>query len=234
MLDPEEKKHLKNGVWLALIIVLILLIIKLLELNFHVDFSALGIVPHKATGIWGIVTAPFIHKDLLHLFNNIIPLFVAIIAINFFYARYSALILLIIYLSSGVLTWFIGNPGIHIGASGVVYGYLSFLFFASTFSKNKNMLGLTLLIIFLYGSLIWGIIPLRQEALISWETHLGGTISGFIMAILFRNQGLPEEKFEWEDEEENIDELTDDEINKLIEDKIRQKRNEKWMPWKRN
>jgi len=222
MLEPEEKKRIKDGLLIASAVCLIMLIVKLIEVNFDYNFSSAGIIPWKYEGLWGLIFSPFLHKDFLHLFNNIIPLFVSLLAIYYFYYEVFTLLFIIIWLLSGLATWLTATHGIHIGASGIVYGYLSFLFFVSVFSRNKNMLGIALVLIFLYGTMIWGIIPLRQEAFISWESHLGGTIIGFFIAILFRNKGLKEDKFEWEDEDENIDEMSDEEINELIDSKLKE------------
>jgi len=223
MTAPEEKKRLKDGFLIAVSICLLMVIVKLIEVNFDLSFAGAGIIPRKASGLWGILFSPFLHKDFLHLFNNVIPLLVAITAIYYFYIEIFILIFSLIWFFSGFLSWLMAGYGIHIGASGIVYGFLSFLFFVSVFSRNKNMLGIALLLIFLYGTMIWGIVPLRFDAFISWESHLGGTVTGFILAIIFRNEGVKEEPFEWENEEDEIEDLTDEEIDELIDSKLKEK-----------
>lgn len=220
----EEKKNFIDGLWLAGVVVALMWIVKLAEVNFDYDFSSFGIRPGKSSGLKGIFLSVFLHKDFLHLFNNSLPLFVAIVSLKYFYTRNSLKILILLWLLSGFITWLIGSEGIHIGASGWVYACLSFLFFGSLFSRNNNFLAFSLVLVFLYGAMIWGIIPLRQEAFISWESHLGGAVVGFILAVIFRNSGPKPIVYDWENEEDNIDEMTDDEIDQFIDLKIKQQR----------
>lgn len=201
----EEKQRLKDGLYFALAFILLIWIVKLAEIAFHLDIGRMGVFPRRAEGLTGIVTAPFIHKDFEHLFNNSVPLFIGIIGVFYFFRDVAYRIIFGIYLLSYFITWLIGRndfPGnYHIGASGLVYGYLSFLFFGGAFAKNKNLLALSLMLIFFYGSMIWGILPSKGE--ISWEGHYGGAASGLLFAWLFRKKALaaPEPVLEEEDEE---------------------------------
>ena len=218
-MDKEEKKKIKDGLFLALSFILILWIVKLIEINFDISFVKYSMYPRKLSGLKGIVTTPLIHENLMHLFNNSVPLFVSIIGIMYFFRKHAFQIFALIYLVTHFIIWLTAPQSFIIGASGLVYAYLSFLFFVSAFSNNKNMLALSLILIFAYGTMIWGIIPVNTN--ISWESHLIGAITGFVFAIIYKNKGPKEEKFDWEDEEEfdeekNIDQMDDDEINELI------------------
>lgn len=178
----------------------------------------------------GIITAPLVHKDLMHLFNNSVPLLVAIFAIAYFYHKAYLRILLFSYILTHILIWLLARgDSYHIGASGLVYTYLSFLFFGSAFSSNKSMLALSLIIIFLYGAMVWGILPVETN--ISWESHLMGAIIGLLFAFIYRKQIPPEKKFDWEEEEDNIDDMTDEEIDELIDQKLNVKY---WYKLKKN
>ena len=225
-MDKEEKKKLIDGVYLAVPFILIILIIKLVEISFDLSFASYGLYPRRLSGLPGIILTPLLHKDLMHLFNNAVPLFVSIVGIFYFYRKVSYQIFIIIYLVTQFLIWIFARDSYHIGASGLVYGLMAFLFFASAFSNNKNMLALSLILIFAYGAMFWGILPVENN--VSWESHLIGAIVGFGVAIIYRKQGPKPEKFDWEDEEDDLDEMTDDEINELIEQKRREVKVKYW------
>ena len=113
---------------------------------------------------------------------------------------------------SGFWLWIIGRPSFHIGASGIIYALASFIFASGIFSKNPRLSALSLVVIFLYGSMIWGILPTNQP--ISWEGHLSGFFAGVIVALFFRDEVPKRKKYQWEIDEE-IDEklLEEDRIN---------------------
>jgi membrane associated rhomboid family serine protease len=92
-----------------------------------------------------------------------------------------------VWLFTGFWVWLIARPEPHIGASGLIYGFVCFLFFSGLFRKNRNLLAISMLVTFLYGSLAWGILPINPT--ISWESHLMGSLSGIFAAIYFRKEG---------------------------------------------
>ena len=102
-------------------------------------------------------------------------------------------------LLSGLTTWIIARDSYHIGASGIVYLLFSFILFSGIISKNKRLIAVSLIVIFLYGSMIWYILPVKEE--ISWEGHLSGFIVGLLFAFNFRKHGPKPQKYEWEDED---------------------------------
>ncbi len=117
----------------------------------------------------------------------------------YFYRRISYRIFFLLYFLSGLCTWFAGREGWHIGASGVVYALAAFHLVSGIIRNDVRLLTLSVVVIFLYGGLIWGLFPVNPE--ISWEGHLWGAVSGVIMAIYYRKYTLRREKFEWEEEE---------------------------------
>ena len=121
------------------------------------------------------------------------PLFVLLVALFYFYQKIAYKVLLLGILFSGLLTWIIGRPSYHIGASGVVYLLVSFVFFSGVFRKYYRLIALSLTVVFLYGSMVWYIFPTEEG--ISWEGHLSGFIVGFVFAFLFRKIGPQPEKF---------------------------------------
>jgi membrane associated rhomboid family serine protease len=227
-LDKEEKKKISDGLILAFITVALMWIVKLIETNFNLELYFLGIRPRNIDGIVGIFTTAFIHGDFMHLFNNSVPIFVGIVGISYFFPKRKFEILIYNYLGTHILVWiFAIGDSYHIGSSGVVYAYMSFLFFAAAFSNNTNMLALALAIIFAYGTMVIGLFPIDPK--VSWESHLMGGIVGLVFALTFRKHGPKPKKYEWEDEEENIiEEMTEEEVNELIEQKRREMKVKYW------
>lgn len=164
----------------------------------RVDYGikAYGIRPQKLEGLLGIFTSPFLHGDINHLYNNSIPLFVLTLALFYFYNKIAWKVIIFGILISGLLTWLIGSSGNHIGASGLVYVLVSFIFFKGVFAKHYRLIALSLMVIFLYGSLIWYVFPIKSG--MSWEGHLGGLITGFVFAFIFKKQVAKPERYKWE------------------------------------
>ena len=177
-----------------------------LESRFNWNFNFLGIYPRKIEGLRGIIFSPFIHGDIKHLFNNSIPLVVLTTALFYFYRGIRWKVLVYGLLLTGLFTWIIGRPSLHIGASGVIYMLTSFLLFKGIFSKQYQLTALSFAVIFIYGSFIWYIFPTDPK--ISWEGHLSGFIVGLLFALVFNKNPLEDKKYEWEKETYNPDEDT--------------------------
>jgi membrane associated rhomboid family serine protease len=140
------------------------------------------------------------------LFANSVPLFVLGGSLFYFYREISVKTFLLIYFITGVCVWMGAREAYHIGASGVVYGLASFLFFSGIFRRDGRLLAITMLVTFLYGSMVWGIFPdVYPEENISWESHLWGLITGMILAFYFRKLGPQQKKYDWEYEEDDDD-----------------------------
>ena len=179
-----------------ILFVLIIWIVFWVEIRFGLDFNNFGIRPRTFEGLRGILFSPFIHGDIKHLFNNSIPLLVLSTALFYFYNNISWKILLFGILLTGLLTWGIGRPSNHIGASGVIYLLASFLFFKGIFSKYYRLIALSLIVVFLYGGLLWFVVPVEPG--ISWEGHLSGLITGFLFALIYKEKIEIQPKYEWE------------------------------------
>jgi membrane associated rhomboid family serine protease len=135
-------------------------------------------------GLIGILFAPFLHGDYNHLMSNTVPFLVLCTAILFFYSRISALVILLIWAGTGMGVWLLARGSYHIGASGVVYGFASFLFFSGVFRRDFKALGIALAVAVLYGGLVYGVLPIYPG--VSWESHLIGAIMGGLVAYGFR------------------------------------------------
>jgi membrane associated rhomboid family serine protease len=166
------------------------------QVRFFPEIKSFGIYPQTLEGLRGIVFSPFIHGDIEHIYHNTIPLFILTMALFYFYRPIAWKVLLYGILLSGLITWWIGRPANHIGASGVIYVLVSFIFFKGIFAKHFRLVALSLLVIFLYGSMIWYVFPVKEG--MSWEGHLGGLITGILFAIIFRKTIAKPEKYVWQ------------------------------------
>ena len=198
------RKKLLLSLFIPGLIVFFMWLVKSVELLFGADLSHLGIYPLEVKGLPGIFLSPLIHDDFKHLISNSIPLIVLGTGIFYFYSDVAVKVVLWIYFLTGLFVWFVGRDAWHIGASGLVYGFASFLFFSGIIRKYFRLIALSLLVVFLYGSMIWGMFP-DFYVNVSWEGHSMGFVSGILLAIWFRNDGPQPPVYEWmtEEEEEN-------------------------------
>jgi membrane associated rhomboid family serine protease len=183
------------------IFVFFMWLVKIIEVLFEMDFSGFGIYPLTAGGLPGILFSPFIHADFKHLFNNSLPLFFLSTVLFYFYSEVAVKVFIWTFLLTGLLVWIAGREAWHIGASGLVYGLASFLFFSGIIRRYFRLIALSLLIVFLYGSMVWGIFPGVYKN-VSWESHMLGFFSGIILAVIYRNEGPQQPVTVWMDEEE--------------------------------
>lgn len=205
----EKQKILKTLIPPFLFILLIWLI-KLGEVLTHTNLVMLGIYPRDASGLVGIITSPLIHKDTDHLMANSIPLFVLGSSLFYFYREIALKVLALILLITGLSVWIGGREAYHIGASGIVYGLAAFLFVSGIIRREPRLLAITMLVTFLYGSMVWGIFPdLFPEKNISYEAHLWGLVSGVVLAFYYKGEGPQRKKYDWEVEEELETEFRD-------------------------
>ncbi len=178
--------------------ILLIWIVYWVEVRFGFNFNDFGIYPRTLKGLRGILFSPFVHSNIEHLFHNTVPLFVLSMSLFYFYRKISWRILFFGLLLTGILTWIIGRPSYHIGASGIIYMLAGFLFFKGIFSKYYRLVALSLIVVFLYGGLLWYVAPIDPE--ISWEGHLSGLVSGLLFAVIYRKNIARAPKYEWERE----------------------------------
>jgi membrane associated rhomboid family serine protease len=216
--ELSDRRRLFHTFFFPSFFLIVLWIIKVSEVVFHFDLSGLGVFPRQLKGIPGILFAPLIHGDFNHLFSNSIPLFILGSGLFYFYRAVAYPVFGWIYFMSGIWVWVSARPAYHIGASGVVYGLASFLFFSGLIRKNNYLMAFSMLVVFLYGSMFWGILPLDLH--ISWESHLLGGVAGLFCALYFRKMGPQREVFDWEkDAGEPIDADIPEETDPLEENK---------------
>lgn len=184
---------------IPLYFVLLLWVIFLIEMKFGFNFAKYGVKPRSLVGLRGVFFSPFIHGDTKHLFNNSIPLFVLLTTLLYFYKKVAFKVLVYGTLLLGLLTWIIARDSYHIGASGIVYLLFGFIFFSGLFQQYYRLIAVSLMVIFLYGGMIWYIFPTKDG--ISWEGHLSGLIIGFLFAVFYRNSSPKSAQYDWEKED---------------------------------
>ena len=200
------RKKLLLSLIIPFLIISLIWLVKITEELFGLDLSGLGIFPLSVKGLPGIVLSPFIHEDFKHLFNNSIPLFFLSVVLFYFYSEIALKVLALTVIFTGGLVWIAGRDAWHIGASGVVYGLASFHFFSGIIRKHFRLIGLSLLIVFLYGSMVWGIFPDIYKN-VSWESHMLGFFSGAVLSVWYRKEGPQQPVYEWM--EEDLEDITE-------------------------
>ena len=119
----------------------------------------------------------------------------------YFYNKIAYKVFFLSYGIANIWIWIGARQAYHIGASGLIYSFASFLFVSGLIRKNMKLMAISLLVVFLYGSMIWGILPLQPH--ISWESHLMGAIAGIVLAIYYRGSGPKRRIYSWEMEDED-------------------------------
>ena len=195
-------KKFYYSIFIPLTFPVIMWMVYLISLSLNLDLSRMGVLPRDTIGILGIISGPIVHANFSHLLSNTMPLLILGWTIFFFYSKVSYKSFIVIYALTGLLVWLFAREVYHIGASGIVYGLVSFLFFSGIFRRDNKSIAIALIVTFLYGGIIWGVLPGQKG--ISWESHLFGGIAGIITAFVFRKIDPPKQ-YDWEDEEDDFD-----------------------------
>jgi membrane associated rhomboid family serine protease len=200
-LDPEmEKRIFFHSLVFPAAFVLVFWMVEIIEVTTSLSFVKLGVYPLHLKGLPGILLSPFIHSGFNHLMSNSIPFFILMFMLIYYYRRISYQIFFLLYFLSGITVWFAGREAWHIGASGVVYAMAAFHFVSGIIRNDVRLLTFSVVVVFLYGGLIWGVFPIDPK--VSWEGHLWGAVSGVVVAFYYRKYTIRRDKFDWEEEEE--------------------------------
>ena len=197
----EQKRRILDSISIPLRFILLIWAIHFFQIVSGMNFGKYGIFPRELFGLRGIVFSPLIHSDLHHLISNSAPIFFLSVMIVYFYPRIATRSMLMIYLLTGLAVWIFGRRVFHIGASGVVYGLVSFVFWMGLFRRSIKSIILALIVTVLYSGYFLGILP-NQEG-ISWESHLLGGVVGIFVANWFKEQielDEGDEKPSWEND----------------------------------
>ncbi len=204
MSDHSHFKFTNSVLFVPIIAVLVIWAVFWFELNFQTNLTKFGLYPRSFMGLRGIFFSPFIHGSLEHLYNNTIPLALLLASLFYFYRDVAFKVLILGTIFSGIITWGIGRPSYHIGASGIIYLLASFIFFKGIFTKYYRLVAVSLIVVFIYGGLLWYIFPTKDG--ISWEGHLGGFLTGLTLAIFLKAKIPKIKKYAWEQEDYNEEE----------------------------
>ena len=204
MEEKQERKKFFGSLAIPALLVTLMWVVKMAEMAFSIDLSPWGLGPQTARGLIGILTMPLLHSSWEHLLTNTTAVLVLGTALYYCYPTLANKVLIISWLASGLLTWIIGIPEtVHIGASALIYSLNLFLIVSGFIRGNRQLIVISLIMVFLYGSFIWGMIPsLAIPQHISWEGHLSGALVGIALAILFRKEGPQKEVHHWEEDDE--------------------------------
>ncbi len=215
--SPNDVLKLKKAFFIVLSYVIILWIIELIKYFTNLHTFKLGVHPQELLGLIGVVTAPLIHASFEHLISNTPALLILGTALLYGYPRSCWIVLAAVWLLAELGVWFTARPVYHFGASGLTYGFMAFIFVVGILRRDRLAISLSLLVFFLYGTMIWGVFP--HQPGVSFETHLWGGGLGAICAVLFRNYDPtpPAKSYAWENEEEE-DPFIGDAWNKIDND----------------
>jgi membrane associated rhomboid family serine protease len=201
--SSAEKRKIITSVLYPLLLVAIMWLVEFLEQQSGRNFVFFGLYPRTLLGLRGVLLSPFIHSDMNHLINNSIPLLIMGSALVYFYRKVAFKLFFMIVIIGGLWTWISARPSYHIGASGLVYGLFGFLLASGFIRRHKGLMSLSFLVAFIYGSMVWGILPIDYK--VSWEGHLWGLAAGIALAFYFRKRGPQREVYVWEEDEDEND-----------------------------
>ncbi len=202
--ERQLQVHLvRVSISIPLLFVAVLWVIELLQWALDVDWRHWGVLPRTFKGMKGVVFAPLLHGNLHHLLANSVPAAALGAALIYFYRRLAYRVVLWVWLLDGFGVWLIGRPAYHIGASGLVYGMTAFLVFSGLLRSNRRLTALSLAVVFVYGGLIWGMLPYLEH--LSWEGHLFGFLTGLALAVFYRRQGPSDDPLpDWMQEPDEV------------------------------
>jgi membrane associated rhomboid family serine protease len=226
-MDKEEKQRFYGSMLFPAFMVLVMWLIKLIESGFNISFADYGLQPQTFTGLRGILFSPLLHANWAHLSANTVPFFVLTAGLFYYYQKKAFTIFILSWLVTGLWVWiFAKDTGIHIGASGVVYALATFHFTSGILRREPRMMAFSMLVVFLYGGLVWGVIPdFFPDKNISWQSHLLGGVAGILLAFAYRDEGPQRKDYQWDDDDDDDDDTeypeteipgSDEELGKTI------------------
>ena len=196
----KAQANFRLALKVAFLFLATLWLVFLLDAFLGLKLNRFGLRPGSVPGLIGVVTAPLLHGSLSHIFSNSISLVVSLTAILYLYPNSSTRVIPMIWLGSGLMAWLIGRPSMHFGASGLIYGLLAYVFFSGILRRDMRSVAVSLLVGFLYGSMIWGVLPIRPH--MSWELHLSGGLMGVLLAFFYRKwDRVPVIRYDWEEDD---------------------------------
>lgn len=185
-MKPKKAPDFTQALLYPLVLALLMWLVYKLDVIYRLNLYEYGVFPRTTHGLLGILTTPLIHdtSGYSHVFENTIALLFFGTFLYYFYNHIASRIIFLSWIITQTMVWVLAKPVYHVGMSGVIYSLAFFLITGSIIRKNKQLSGVLFLIIFLYGSIFWGLFPLLPG--ISWESHLMGALTGILLGILYR------------------------------------------------
>ena len=200
--SERARANFRLAVKMALGFVALIWVIQLLDWALDLEPADFGVRPRQLAGLPGIFFAPLVHGGFAHLLANSPPLLLLGTAMLYLYPSAALRVLPAVYLGTGVAVWLFARGSAHVGASGLIYGLVSYIFVAGLIRRDRRAIAASLLVCFTYGALIWGLLPIEPG--VSWETHLAAALIGIVLAIALRRRDIPPRvRYTWENEEDN-------------------------------
>lgn len=201
--DSERSRaNFRLAAKLSLGFVALIWFIQLMNWGLAPGLENFGVRPRQLAGLAGILAAPLLHADFDHLLANSPPMLVLGTTMLYLYPNSSLRVLPAVYLGPGLAVWSFARGGVHVGASGLVYGLVSYILVAGLIRHDRRAIAASLLVCFMYGTLAWGVLPIKPG--VSWETHLAAALIGVAMAIALRHLDIPpRRRYTWEDESDD-------------------------------
>ena len=205
----QDSSHLKRSFTLVAAFTIALWLIKIVEVLTGAQMYKYGVLPGQISGLTGVFLAPLIHSSFSHLFANTAPLLILGTALLYGYPKSAKIVVPVIYIGTGLAVWLFARHTYHIGASGLTFGFMFFVFTIGAIRWDRRAIALSMVVFLLYGGMIWGIFP--NDPGISYESHFFGAMFGVILAILLRNYdpNIPEKVYDWEEDDEDDTEYYD-------------------------
>jgi len=207
VLDPDytsserARANFRLAFKIALGFVALIWLIDIVNWALDLELQRFGVRPRQFAGLPGILLAPLLHGGPVHLIANSLPLLVLGTGMLYLYPNSAVKVLPAVYLGPGIAVWLFAGGGVHVGSSGLVYGLVTYIFVAGLIRLDRRAIAASLLVSFLYGSMVWGVLPIQPG--VSWQTHLAAALIGFGMAIALRRLDIPPlKRYTWEDETE--------------------------------
>ena len=200
--SERARANFRLAVKISLAFVALLWLIQLSNSALDLAPEDFGVRPRELAGLPGIFLAPLVHGGFAHLFSNSLPLVVLGTAMLYLYPSAARIVLPAVYLGAGVAVWLFARGSSHVGASGLVYGLVGYIFVAGLIRRDRRAIAASLLVCFMYGASVWGLLPFEPG--VSWETHLAAALIGVVLAIALRHRDIPlRARYSWEDEKDD-------------------------------
>lgn len=175
-----------NKLSIKFIVIFIVILWGIHLFSYIIPLQQYGLIPRTTHGLIGIITSPFLHGSWDHLIGNTTSLIGLLVILYFLEGDKMLSKIILMILIGGILTWLFGRSANHIGASGLIFSIWGYILLSAWFSKKPKYIWLSVLVIFLYGGMVYGIYPLQVG--VSWEGHLFGLVGGIYMAWLYHKK----------------------------------------------